>query len=277
MTSNRFAGYSERSPRHPGIMLFDQAEYNIRCEWGEKGISLLAPISDFIIIVDVLSFSTAVDIAVGQGALVYPYRWNDETANEFANSVEAEVADENNKNGYCLSPGSLRSLHSGIRLVLPSPNGSTLSLSTGSTPTVAGCLRNCEAIADSAMRKGKNVAVIPAGERWDDGTLRPCVEDLIGAGAIISYLRGTFSPEARVARAAFEAASSNLFEHIRDCGSGKEKENRGEGGDVILASELNASGCVPILIEGAYRIENGELRMENGEWRIENGELRMEN
>ena len=234
-------------------MLFDQSEYNIRCEWGEKGVSLLAPVSDVIIIVDVLSFSTSVEIAANQGALVYPYRWKDETANEFAASVEAEVADENNENGYCLSPASLQALPFGIRLVLPSPNGASLSLSTGSTRTIAGCLRNCKAVAESAMTKGANVSVIPAGERWEDGTLRPCIEDLIGAGAIITYLRGRLSPEAGVARAAFEAASPNLSEHIAQCSSGKEKANRGEVGDLILASELNASVCVPILIEGAYR------------------------
>ena len=245
-------------------MLFDQSEYNIRCEWGEKGVSMLAPLSDAIIIVDVLSFSTAVEIATGQGALVYPYRWKDETASEFANSVEAEVADENNKRGYCLSPASLQSLPFGIRLVLPSPNGSTLSLSTGLTPTIAGCLRNCRAVAESAMSKGANVAVIPAGERWDDGTLRPCVEDLIGAGAIIAYLSGRLSPEAGAARAAFERASSNLFEQIEGCSSGKENVARGESNDIVLASELNASVCVQILKDGAYekelRIANFELR-----------------
>ena len=74
-------------------MVFDQSEYNIRCEWGEKGVSLLAPISDVIIIVDVLSFTTSVEIATNQGALVYPYRWKDESAHEFAGSVAAEVAD----------------------------------------------------------------------------------------------------------------------------------------------------------------------------------------
>ena len=234
-------------------MLFDQSEYNIRCEWGEKGVALLAPISDAIIIVDVLSFSTSVEVATAQGALVYPYRWKDETANEFANSVEAEVADANNKRGYCLSPASLQGLPFGMRLVLPSPNGSSLSLSTGSTPTIAGCLRNCRSVAEFAMTRGANIAVIPAGERWDDGSLRPCVEDLVGAGAIISYLQGRLSPEARVARSAFEGASSNLIEQLERCNSGKEKETRGEAKDVLIASELNGSVCVPILIDGAYR------------------------
>src|SRR5688500_14446082 len=119
-------------------MIFDQADYNIRCEWGERAVLMLAPISDVIIIVDVLSFSTAVEIATSQGALVYPYRWKDHAAYEFARSVSAEVADRRNKSGCCLSPASLQLLPADTRLVLPSPNGSALSLSTGSTPTITG-------------------------------------------------------------------------------------------------------------------------------------------
>ena len=104
---------------------------------------------------------------------MFPYRWKDETAYESAKSVDAEVANKGNLNNYSLSPTSLVNLPSGIRLVLPSPNGSILSLLASSTPTIAGCLRNCQAVAESAMKIGRNIAVIPAGERWDDDTLRP--------------------------------------------------------------------------------------------------------
>jgi 2-phosphosulfolactate phosphatase len=234
-------------------MIFDQAEYNVRCEWGEQGVVVLAPNSDVVIIVDVLSFSTAVEIAANQDAVVFPYRWKDETAYEFAKSVDAEVAEKGNVNDYSLSPASLVNLPSGMRLVLPSPNGSTLSLLAGATPTVAGCLRNCQAVAEAAMKIGPNIAIIPAGERWEDGSLRPCLEDLVGAGAIISYLRGILSSEALAAVSAFEGANRNLFERLKDCSSGKEKMSRNEEQDIKLASELNASKCVPILRDGAYQ------------------------
>jgi 2-phosphosulfolactate phosphatase len=237
------------------VMTFDQSEYEVRCEWSDEGVSLLAPISDVIIIVDILSFSTSVDIATAQGALIYPYRWKDETAHEFAVSVGGEVADSNNRHGYSLSPASLRRLPAASRLILPSPNGSGLSLATGSTLTIAGCLRNCKAVAESAAGRGRRISVIPAGERWEDGSLRPCLEDLIGAGAIIRYLGGSLSPEARAAMAVFESASSSLEDYIGLCSSGKEKVSRGEGADVTLASELNASKSVPVLIDGAYRKE----------------------
>jgi 2-phosphosulfolactate phosphatase len=234
-------------------MIYDQAEYNIRCEWGERGVLALAPISDVIIIVDVLSFSTSVELATNQRAIVFPYRWKDETAYDYAASVNAQVADRKNPSGYTLSPRSLRELPPGLRLVLPSPNGSTLSLSTGGTPTLLGCLRNCEAVARSAMSKGRNIAVIPAGERWEeDDTLRPAFEDWIGAGAIIHFLGGSRSPEALAAAVAFESAAPELLGLVGGCSSGKEKVERDESEDVHLATALNASVCVPVLTRDAF-------------------------
>ena len=234
-------------------MIFDQSEYDVRCEWGEEGLSRLAPVSDVVIIVDVLSFSTAVDIAVSRGALVYPYCWQDSSVDEFARSAGAEVARKQNERGYSLSPASLENLPPGTRLVLPSPNGSHLSWLADGRLTMAGCLRNCYAVAEAAEANGKQVAVIPAGERWDSGRLRPCLEDLAGAGAIISRLRGTRSPEADVAVAVFERVRATLTESVLACASGKEKAARGEQKDVRLATDLNASRSVPVLVDGAYR------------------------
>src|SRR5262249_50685105 len=156
---------------------------------------------------------------------------------DFARSVGAVVADKNNQSGYRLSPTSLQNLPPNIRLVIPSPNGSQLSLSTGTAPAIAGCLRNCRAVAEAALAKGKKIGVIAAGEQWTDGTLRPCLEDLIGAGAIIRYLRGDLSPEARAALAVFREADGRLFESLRHCGSGREKADKDEQNDVVLAAE----------------------------------------
>lgn len=233
-------------------MTFDQAEFSIRCEWGERGVRALAPISDVVIIIDVLSFSTCVEIAVARRATVYPYRGD--AAQTFAASVNALLAAPGqNPYGYALSPQSLLQITPGTRLVLPSPNGSTLTLETGETPTLAGCLRNCRAVAEAAMRCGREIAVIPAGERWrEDWSLRPSFEDLVGAGAVIAYLKGTLSPEAQMALAAFEQIKPELGLRLRQCSSGKELIERGRAHDVELAAALNVSDCVPILQAGAY-------------------------
>src|SRR5262245_62450426 len=177
-----------------GAMTFDQPGFDVRCEWGENGVRHLAPGADVVIIVDVLSFSTCVEIANSRGAIVFPYRWKDESATAFAASVNAELAGVRQDDGkYSLSPASLIKIPSGTRLVLPSPNGSTLSLATGATPTIAGCLRNAAEVARGAAELGRRISVIPAGEHWAGGGLRPSIEDLIGAGAILSYLPGSLS------------------------------------------------------------------------------------
>lgn len=235
-------------------MLFDQSEFDLRCEWGEQGVAKLAPISDVVVIVDVLSFSTCVEIATNNGAIVFPYQWKDESAADYALSVNAQLASSKRtcNDGYSLSPASVMNIPTGTRLVLPSPNGSTLTLGTGQTPTLAGCLRNCEAIAHFAQTYGSRISVIPAGEKWEDGSLRPALEDLIGAGAILSYLEGRLSPEAEIAIAAFHGVKDNLAIALRKCSSGKELIARGFATDIELAAAINISSCVPLFTHSAY-------------------------
>jgi 2-phosphosulfolactate phosphatase len=239
-------------------MFFDQQDFDVRFEWGEHGVSVLAPISDAVIIVDVLSFSTSVDIAVNNGAAVFPYLWQDDRAVEFAASLKAELADPKRTKGrYSLSPQSLLQIKPGTRLVLPSPNGATLALAAKPTPVFTGCLRNARAVALAASKYGVKIAVIAAGERWrEDHSLRPSYEDLMGAGAIISYLNGKPSPEAASAAAAFREAEPRLGEYLAQCSSGKELIERGFLEDVRLASQLNVSNCAPYLVEDAFvRVE----------------------
>ena len=236
-------------------MIFDQSEFELRCEWGEQGVAKLAPVSDVVVIVDVLSFSTCVEIATNNGAIVFPYRWNDESALDYAKEVKAELASRKrtSNDGFSLSPTSLGNISAGTRLVLPSPNGSSLTLLTGQTPTLAGCLRNCEALACFAQSYGSRISVIPAGERREDGSLRPAIEDLIGAGAILSYLEGKLSPEAETAAAVFQSLKDNLVKVLRQCSSGKELIARGFDTDIELAAAINTSFCVPLFTQGAYQ------------------------
>ena len=235
-------------------MIFNQQEFDIRLEWGTHGIEELLPISDVIIIVDILSFSTCVDIATKNGAIIYPYPWKDDTAIDYAISLEAELADFKRKftDGYSLSPTSLINIQPQAKLVLPSPNGSTLSLATRTTPTICGSLRNAKSVAKYAMGFGKKISIVPAGEQWADKTLRPAFEDLVGAGAIISYLTGTLSPESKTALSAYEGSKTNLLEDIINCSSGKELIERGFEKDIYLACEFNISDNVPLLIDKAY-------------------------
>jgi 2-phosphosulfolactate phosphatase len=228
----------------------DQAPFDVRCEWGREAIDQLAP-SDIVIIVDVLSFSTTVDVAVSRGVTVFPYRWHDESAGAYAVAHEAVLAvSRNSPTGrYSLSPSSLVNAPPDLRLVLPSANGSTIAFQAAhaGARVVAGCLRNAAAVGAFAQASAKTITVVPAGERWRDGSLRVAVEDLWGAGAILGTLRGKRSPEAAAAVAAFEAVATNLADQLRSCTSGRELIELGFERDVQLAAELNISATVPLL------------------------------
>ncbi len=234
-------------------MFFDQQDYRIRCEWGLNGIEALKPHSEVIVIVDVLSFSTCVEIATHAGAEILPYRFRDDSVIDFGASKNALVAQRNrSRDTYSLSPQSLTKIPRGTRLVLPSPNGSTLTLAAAGKVVMAGCLRNAKAVADYASQF-ESIAVIPCGERWEDGSIRFALEDLLGAGAIIRELAGTKSPEALAAEATFNNFQDDLERTILDCASGRELVERGYEKDVWIACALNVSGTVPVLEGDAYR------------------------
>lgn len=226
-------------------------------EWGLTGAKALAEQADVFIVVDVLSFSTCVDVACANGARVFPFPIGDrEAAAVEAHNLGAILAGKRSdtRARFSLSAPSLCNIPAGTKLVLPSPNGSRITFFQQGKTMLAGCLRNARAVAQAAqkMAKGGTIAVIPAGERWRDGGLRPAIEDQIGAGAIIHELQGEKSPEAAVAEATFTHAQSNLHPILAGSASGQELINRGFPQDVDIACELNTSQCAPILKEGAY-------------------------
>jgi glucose-6-phosphate dehydrogenase assembly protein OpcA len=71
--------------------------------------------------------------------------------------------------------------------------------------------------------------------------LRPSLEDLLGAGAILASMAWDPSPEARAAIAAFRDAAPRLPEVLSECASGRELTEKGWGADVGYASRLNVS------------------------------------
>ena len=230
-----------------------QARWRVRFGWGPMG--LRSVMAEHVAIVDVLRFSTAVDAAVAQGAFVFPYRWRDEAAARFAASVHAALADGSDPAGPSLSPLRLSALCPGDRVVLPSPNGSecaALGHELGATSVVAACLRNARAVAKWLDHQPGSVAVIACGERWPDGSLRPALEDHLGAGALVSALAGPRSPEAEAAATLWAGLVPAVERLVRSSASGQELEARGWSDDLGYACQVNASSCVPVLRGGAF-------------------------
>jgi 2-phosphosulfolactate phosphatase len=225
---------------------FDQRDARCRCEWGPVGVEALAP-ADVTIVVDVLSFSTCVDVAVSRGAAVLPYPWKGDSALQFAKQHGAEMAGARGETTYSLSPESFLRAPAGLRCVLASPNGAELTLRAAKTSSIvlAGCLRNAAAVARAACQIGTRFNVCPAGERWPDGSLRPSIEDWLGAGAILRELPGERSAEASAAVALFEQCQTIVAELIARSASGRELIERGFPSDVALSTQLNVSSHAP--------------------------------
>ncbi len=221
--------------------MFSQEGYQLRLEWGPEGIDALKA-CDVLVVVDVLSFTTSVDLVVGNGGEVRPSRWKPSS-------------------GPTLRPASLVDATGVVEL--PSPNGSNLCSLAGRTGAhvLAACLRNAEAVARRAAELGETIGVVPGGERWgldilntgprEFGPLRPCVEDYLGAGAVLAALSGTASPEAQLAATAFRNADVEAA--VRECGSGRELVENGHAADVDLAVRVNVSKAVPRLVDGVLR------------------------
>lgn len=244
----------------------DQSSHRVRCEWGPVGAGAIA--ARLAVVVDVLSFTTTLTVAVERGIEVFPYAWKDSRAAEHALRHRATLAvgrfealTRADARHVSLSPASVASVQGVERLVLPSPNGSSIafSLADSGAVVVGACLRNADAVAGwlaPQVLGGATCAVIPAGERWPDDTLRPAVEDLWGAGAVIAGLvdRGVtgLSPEARVAEQSFRAVRPGLAAELVACASGVELVTGGFGDDVEVAGELDASDVVPVLRGEAF-------------------------
>ena len=230
---------------------------SIVCEWGLARIEAWCGRAGVFVIVDVLSFSTAVSVCVERGAAVIPFPYGDTAAATAEASLQgAVVALPRSAGGgqLSLSPMSLRGIAKGARLLLPSPNGSRLSVMTNGVPTICGCLRNASAVARLADRLAGDgtIVVVPAGERWPDQTLRPAIEDWLGAGAIVAASSAVPNAEAALAADAYRAVAARLGDIVRDCRSGRELIGWGYGDDVAVALERDASAVVPLLRDGAY-------------------------
>jgi 2-phosphosulfolactate phosphatase len=251
----------------------DPSLFDLQFEWGPNGLARLGPGAAGVVIVDVLRFTTAVSVAVDRGATVLPYPWADDGAQTYAaqhNALLAGAGPDGSRGArWSLSPVDLARLRPGTRLVLPSPNGSALAYGAREhaphAAVLAGCLRNASAVAHEvaeSLSRGP-VVVVGAGERWGTATgapaLRPAVEDLLGAGAVLRALRvltgvapDRVSPEARAAMAAFDEARDDLPGWLLASTSGRELVGRGRRDDVAAAAALDVEAIAPVLARTAF-------------------------
>jgi len=208
----------------------------VRTVWGLAGLHAVAPHVDAVVIVDVLSFSTACAVAREAGAEVVPHDPDREPPSD------VRVAGPRSKTEPSLSPVSLVGLPPHTRIVIPSPNGSRLMARSRwlGLPATTACLRDRHGVA-GALDDVERIGIVAAGERWSDGSIRFALEDWLGAGALAAALTGPADPESIAARAAFEAHRHDLVGALSTTPSGRELLRRGFPEDVDLAAQLDAS------------------------------------
>lgn len=313
------------------MTVYEQDFCGLRLEWDRAGVRALGPRCAVLIIVDVLVFTTTVDIALGRGGRVLPLPWRDERAEAAARAAGAVLtrsglagidgrpvggpagsvrpdgggtdstakADHASRGAdgsrytmvvadrasgeWTLRPSSLVEVPEGTFLAISSLNGATLcaaAAETGAT-VLAGCLRNASAVAAAAVELAGDepIGIVPAGERWRDvpgRPLRPGIEEMLGAGAIaaaIMKLRvgaadrdaevgtggrheagvsGRASAEAELAAIAYRAVGGRVAQLIANSVSGRELIAAGVSADVRLASDVDVSSVVPLLVDGVF-------------------------
>jgi 2-phosphosulfolactate phosphatase len=242
---------------------FGQSDADVRFEWGPVGAAQL--VGACVVVVDVLSFTTAVTVVTSRGMAVYPRRWDDPATGAFAAEHDAQLVVRRRalsaERPWSLSPAVLRTAPVTPRLVMPSPNGSTIAAAVvDSTETVvAASLRNAATVGRWLVAHGygtstRPVVIIASGEKWRDGSLRPALEDGLGAGAVLRHLRSAgcgLSVEAD-AMAGMYDATGDVEAALRSCGSARQLVKAGYGADVDVAAELDCEETVPVVHDGAF-------------------------
>lgn len=250
---------------------FAQQGYRCRFAWGRQGVKDAVAQGDLLVIVDVLSFSSAVATAAAQGGQILPCA-DEAEARSAAEMLGAEVAVHRDRvpeqGRFSLSPISYLNMEPGTLVALPSPNGATCSRYAGpDSLAFAGCWLNARAVTEAvthclqripASPTGEPcVTVVACGERWDppteEGVLRFAIEDYLGAGAILSELPFSKSPEAEICAAAFAGSCHDLQRILWECGSGIELREKGYAEDVRHTARWNLYTTAPVLREGRFQ------------------------
>ena len=231
------------------------------------GVDRLAAEVACLVIVDVLSFTTAVSVAVEAGLRVPPFRLPDgpaiaaeqagaeKAATVYARQSGARLTVARRAvtpgSAWSLSPAPLRAAPFLARLVLPSPSCAAIAAATPPrVQVIAACLRSISAVGSWLTARGygtpkRPVAGIAAGERWPDGSPRPALEDLLGTGGLISDLHAQGAGPLSAAKAAYEG-TADLPRAITASFSARELAATGFTADVAIATEEDISSVVPV-------------------------------
>jgi len=155
------------------------------------------------------------------------------------------------------SPGQWdRALHSGRMVYMATTNGTRALAAAGPfrpERLLAGAIVNAEAVARACAAAGLDVTLLCAGTAGEVS-----VEDLIGAGAVLSCLpSGLYAPAgdaAQIALHLFCGACDNLPQALSEGAGGKNLERTGLIGDITLCAALNRLSIVGVVNPDALSV-----------------------
>ena len=242
---------------------------SVHVTWGPTGAALAAERGDVVVVVDVMSFSTTLSIAVARQftCLVYSSAEIEQLGGPALAAIRLGARPLSSRakavpGRPSLSPASLLFAEPGQRVVVTSLNGaSVVAAAASASALLIGSLRNATACARTAAQllgatRAGRVTVVACGEQWASvapgaAGIRPCAEDWLGAGAIcagLAELGYSLSAEARLAAATW---STDLgFEDLSDCVSARELRSAGYAADVELALQVDTDEKVPVRMAG---------------------------
>jgi len=216
---------------------------------------------DVLVLVDVLSFSTAVAAGTSRGVIFLPAgsRRRAESLALERGAVASTPRREAAPGLYSLSPLSYQGAPPGTRVALRSPNGARMAVAAQGSPAVvvAGIVNAsaCGAAAGAGARaQGRGVTVVACGERLAPGRRRRfAAEDFLGAGAVAAAVDLPRTGEAEAAARAFEACRGDLERVLLQTRSGIELVAAGFRDDVAFAARHDSLSSVPLLRDGELR------------------------
>ncbi|HEV8604331.1 MAG TPA: 2-phosphosulfolactate phosphatase [Tepidisphaeraceae bacterium] len=147
------------------------------------------------------------------------------------------------------SPASLNSKHAGRTLFMSTTNGTRAILSARGAPQIiVGALVNAGAVAARIKKIGLDLLLLCAGTNG-----KTAMEDLIGAGAVLSALGENIELEsdtALLAMTVFQANSRNLRSALRQSQGGINVIRAGLEEDIDFAANLDSLYAVGMVEDG---------------------------
>ncbi|MGW4125374.1 2-phosphosulfolactate phosphatase [Nocardia sp. NPDC004711] len=256
----------------------------VHLDWGIDAARLAAHRGDAVVIIDALSFSTTVILAVARGAAVLPLaRAELERTSDLA-ALQAEhgarlLANDPTDRQLDIPLTDIDSIQPGDRVIVPSQNGGTICAAITDAPAAAiSSFRNRTVTAEWCARllsagTVERITLIAAGSYWSQMSpytaLRPCIEDGVAAGAVAAALRDTgarLSVEALAIAATFDAVirTNDISAWLHNTVTGRWLESLdGLPAEVTDAGQLDVSAVVPSLgPDGFFRDTVGLARSQ---------------